>query len=58
MNLTDAGDTIVKEITIKGSAERVFEALTNPDQRMKWWAPRVDFRQRTWSLTCAPAADG
>ena len=40
MNLTDARDTIVKEITIKGSAERIFEALTNPDQRMKWWGRR------------------
>jgi len=35
MNLTDTRDTIVKEITIKGSAEQIFEALTNPDQRMK-----------------------
>ena len=35
MNLTDAPGTIVKEITIKGSAEQIFEALTNPDQRMK-----------------------
>jgi hypothetical protein len=34
MNLTDERDTIVKEVTIKGSAERIFEALTNPRQRM------------------------
>jgi uncharacterized protein YndB with AHSA1/START domain len=34
MNLTEARDTIVKEIIIKGSAERIFEALTNPDQRI------------------------
>lgn len=28
---------IVQEITIKAPAERIFEALTNPDERLKWW---------------------
>jgi len=37
MSTTTANDTIVKEITIKAPAERVFEALTNPQQRLKWW---------------------
>jgi uncharacterized protein YndB with AHSA1/START domain len=37
MTRTGANDTIVQEITIKGTAERIFEALTNPDERMKWW---------------------
>lgn len=37
MNSTIANDTIVKEITIKAPAERIFEALTIPDQRVKWW---------------------
>ncbi len=44
MNLTEARDTIVKEIIIKGSAERIFEALTNPDQRMKWWGAEGRFQ--------------
>ena len=44
MNLTDAPGTIVKEITIKGSAERIFEALTNPDQRIKWWGAEGRFQ--------------
>src|SRR5215475_8779566 len=44
MNLTDARDTIVQEITIKGSAERIFEALTNPDQRVKWWGAEGRFQ--------------
>src|SRR5215470_8677571 len=44
MNLTDVGGTIVKEITIKGSAERIFEALTNPDQRVKWWGAEGRFQ--------------
>jgi uncharacterized protein YndB with AHSA1/START domain len=36
MNIT-ASDTIVKEIIVKAPAERIFEALTNPEQRLKWW---------------------
>src|SRR5499427_9515952 len=44
MNLTDERNTIVKEITIKGSAERIFEALTNPRQRMKWWGAEGRFQ--------------
>ena len=36
MRTTVASDAIVQEITIKASAERIFEALTNPDQRVKW----------------------
>jgi uncharacterized protein YndB with AHSA1/START domain len=37
MNSTSAIDAIVKEITIGASADRIFEALINPEQRMKWW---------------------
>jgi uncharacterized protein YndB with AHSA1/START domain len=43
MNVT-ASDTIVKEITIKAPAERVFEALTNPEQRLKWWGAEGVYR--------------
>ena len=57
MNSTIANDTIVKEITIKAPAERIFEALTIPDQRVKWWGAG-NSRPRTWSPTCAPAANG
>lgn len=32
-----AGDAIVQEITIEAPAERIFEALTSPDERVKWW---------------------
>ncbi|HEY2533251.1 MAG TPA: SRPBCC domain-containing protein [Xanthobacteraceae bacterium] len=38
MSTAKAGDTIVQEITIKAPAERVFAALAEPDQRVKWWA--------------------
>jgi uncharacterized protein YndB with AHSA1/START domain len=37
MNLRAPGDAIVQEIAIKASADRIFEALTNPDERVKWW---------------------
>jgi uncharacterized protein YndB with AHSA1/START domain len=44
MNPTDARDTIVKEIAIKAPAERIFEALTNPQQRLKWWGAEGQYR--------------
>jgi uncharacterized protein YndB with AHSA1/START domain len=37
MTTTAVSDTIVQEITIKGSAKRIFAALTNPEERVKWW---------------------
>lgn len=37
MSQTSATETIVKEITIHAPAARVFEALTDPEQRVKWW---------------------
>ena len=58
MNLTDARGTIVKEITIKGSAERIFEALTNPDQRMKWWGAEGRFQTTQMESDLRLAADG
>jgi uncharacterized protein YndB with AHSA1/START domain len=36
MNPMNIPDSIVQEITIKGSAERIFEALTDPGQRITW----------------------
>lgn len=37
-------DTIVEEITIRASAERIFEALTDPQQRIRWWGAEGRFR--------------
>lgn len=37
MNPTTASDTITQEITINGTAERIFAALTDPGERLKWW---------------------
>jgi uncharacterized protein YndB with AHSA1/START domain len=44
MNPTSESDTIVQEVTIKGLADRIFEALTNPDQRVKWWGAEGRFQ--------------
>ena len=43
MSATVAEDTIVAEITIKASPARVFAALADPDQRMKWWGLKGRF---------------
>jgi len=37
MNTPAVNDMVVQEITIKGAAERIFAALTNPEERLKWW---------------------
>jgi uncharacterized protein YndB with AHSA1/START domain len=34
---------IVQEIAIKAPASRVFEALIDPTQRMKWWGQKGRF---------------
>lgn len=36
-------DTIVEEVTINAPAERIFSALTNPDELLKWWAAEGHF---------------
>jgi uncharacterized protein YndB with AHSA1/START domain len=40
MNPTVANETIVEEIEIRGSGERVFEAIANPEERLKWWGAK------------------
>lgn len=37
------GDSIVEEIRINASAERVFEALISPEERVKWWGADGSF---------------
>ncbi|HEV3333706.1 MAG TPA: SRPBCC domain-containing protein [Bryobacteraceae bacterium] len=44
MNPARASDTIVEEITIKAPAARIFEALTNPRERVKWWGSEGRFQ--------------
>jgi uncharacterized protein YndB with AHSA1/START domain len=40
---THSVDAIVQEITIRAPAARVFEALVDPAQRMKWWGQKGRF---------------
>jgi uncharacterized protein YndB with AHSA1/START domain len=40
MNPTTANEAIVEEITIRGSAERIFAAIANPQERLKWWGAK------------------
>ena len=38
MNPTETTtDTVIQEITIDAPASRVFEAFTNPSERVQWW---------------------
>jgi uncharacterized protein YndB with AHSA1/START domain len=42
--MISTSDAIVKEITINAKAERVFEALIDPGQRVQWWGAEGRFR--------------
>jgi uncharacterized protein YndB with AHSA1/START domain len=44
MNPTSLNDTVVQEIVIQAPAERIFEALTDPAQRIKWWGAEGRFQ--------------
>ncbi|HEV2271495.1 MAG TPA: SRPBCC domain-containing protein [Steroidobacteraceae bacterium] len=44
MNHSVANDMIVEEITIRAPAERVFGALTNPEERIRWWGAEGRFK--------------
>jgi uncharacterized protein YndB with AHSA1/START domain len=46
MNPTSFDETIVKEITIEASAERIFAALTDPLQRVRWWGAEGRFKTK------------
>ena len=37
-------DAIVQEVTIKAPAQRIFAALTRPDELLKWWAAEGKFQ--------------
>jgi uncharacterized protein YndB with AHSA1/START domain len=37
MTSTAINDTITLEVHIKAPAERIFAALTHPEERLKWW---------------------
>jgi uncharacterized protein YndB with AHSA1/START domain len=37
MTTTTASDSIVQEVSINAPAARIFAALTDPAERLKWW---------------------
>ena len=37
MTTIGANEKVIKEITIRAPARRIFEALINPEQRKAWW---------------------
>jgi len=41
---TISKDAIVQEITIKAPAERIFKALTDPNELLKWWGSEGKFQ--------------
>ena len=43
MNSPGSIDTIAEEIAIKAPAERIFDALTDPAARVKWWGLKGRF---------------
>ena len=44
MNHWNASETITEEITINAPADRVFVALTSPEERVKWWGAEGRFK--------------
>ena len=44
MTTIGADKTVIQKITIKAPAQRVFEALTNPEQRKEWWGREDRFQ--------------
>lgn len=55
MNPATANDTIVQEVKINGSAERIFQALTNPLERLKWWGgPEARFKLTAFESDLRP----
>lgn len=40
---TATTDTVVQEITINASADRIFDALTKPEQLLEWWCIEDQF---------------
>jgi uncharacterized protein YndB with AHSA1/START domain len=54
MNPASVSDVIVQEILIKAPAERVFEALTNPAQRVQWWGAEGRFQAKQMESDLRP----
>jgi uncharacterized protein YndB with AHSA1/START domain len=59
VNSPETNDAIVKDIVINAPAERVFEALTDPRQRVAWWGAAGKFQATEMESDClGDAGDG
>jgi uncharacterized protein YndB with AHSA1/START domain len=47
MNHANSGGSLTLEVLIRAPAERVFTALTNPEERVKWWGAEGRFKAPT-----------
>ena len=52
--VTPDQDTITAEIFIAASPERVFQALTDPDQMPRWWGQQVVYHITEWKGDLRP----
>ena len=57
MNQSIASDTLSEEITIKAPADRVFVALTSPEERLKWWGAEGRFKTTHMESDLRPGGD-
>ncbi len=54
MSTPEPGDTITEEITINASAHKVFVALTDPQERVKWWGRAGRFQAQEMQSDLRP----
>ena len=46
--------TILAAITVAAAPERVFRALTEPDELMRWWGSDALYRSTSWKIDLRP----
>lgn len=51
--MTRVDDAIVETIEIAAPPERVFRALTTPEELLAWWGSPESYRCETWELDLA-----
>jgi uncharacterized protein YndB with AHSA1/START domain len=47
-SITPDQDQILAEVFIAAPPERVFEAITNPEQLLQWWGQKGIYRVKEW----------
>ena len=48
--ITTSQDSIVTEIEVAAPPERVFKALTDPKQVIRWWGEEDPCKPRLWEM--------